>query len=309
MIKYKSINKNYLENILSKAPKFLDHLQDVAKYYEGFIFGIQGVLLEESQVFPNGVYCLEKLRLAGKTVALMSNVSQLSSTVIDVLTAKGISLSLYQHIITSGDEAYRHLLDKIDPWHNALGDICFFIGRLEDARLMEKLPYHYTSRLEEADFILAASLDDWDKNVECYFPVLNKGLSLHLPLVCTNPDLFYYKEHEKITCAGSLAAYYQEKGGEVFYHGKPYIPIFNQIFKRLSFISRDKILLIGDSLVNDILGANRVDLDSLLVLSDTTVDQLKLSSNTQQTLSLKSIFEMIKPDDLKPTYMMQSLKW
>ena len=309
MIKYKCIRNNCFENILLNTPKFWSYFEDLAEKYQGFIFGIQGVLFDGINVFPAAIDCLEKLRVAEKTVSLISNTVQRSPLLVETLRAKGIPLSLYQYIVTAGDETYRHLRDKNDPWHNALGDTCYFIGSTEDHLLMEKLPYHHTNHIEEADFILVAGTDEWDKDLEDYFPDLDVGITLCLPLICANPDQYCYIGQEKFIFPGAFATYYQKKGGEVFYHGKPYISIFNQILKKLTVIKRDKILFIGDSLATDIMGANRIDLDSLLVCSPVTFEELTLPLNAQQILSLSEISEMIGADNPRPTHMMRSLKW
>ena len=290
-------------------PELWNRFEELSKKYQGFIFGLQGVLFNGSMLLPGAVECLEGLREAEKMVSLMSNTAQRSVALIEKLTSQGLPLSLYQHVITAGDEAYRYLRDRSDPWHNALGDRCFFIGSTEDHFLMEKLPYHSAPRVEEADFILVAGRDEWDKNLEEYIPDLDRGLSLHQPLICANPDLYTYWGKERVLCPGAFAAYYKAKGGEVYYHGKPYISIFNQMLKKMAPLPREQILFIGDSLITDIIGASRMKFNTLLVFSSVTQEELKLPSNVQQILSLSEISEMMSSQAAVPDYMMKTLKW
>ena len=55
-------------------------------------------------------------------------------------------------------------------------------------------------------------------------------------------------------CAGLLAEYYEKIGGDVRYFGKPHNNIYEFSFKLIN--EEKKILVIGDSLDNDIKGAN-----------------------------------------------------
>ena len=91
-----------------------------------------------------------------------------------------------------------------------------------------------------------------------------------MPLVCANPDKVVIRQNgQLITCAGILADYYHNNGGEVFRYGKPFQAMYEKSFNILkSFntkLALDKVLVIGDSLETDILGANNNKLNSLLI--------------------------------------------
>ena len=47
-------------------------------------------------------------------------------------------------------------------------------------------------------------------------------------MLCANPDLVVERGEKLIYCAGALADVYAALGGEVFYAGKPYAPIYEE---------------------------------------------------------------------------------
>ena len=52
-----------------------------------------------------------------------------------------------------------------------------------------------------------------------------------MPLVCANPDKVVIRQNgQLITCAGILADYYHNNGGEVFRYGKPFQAMYKKSF-------------------------------------------------------------------------------
>ena len=45
-----------------------------------------------------------------------------------------------------------------------------------------------------------------------------------LTLVCANPDIVVERGDRLIYCAGAVADFYRELGGEVIFYGKPHRP-------------------------------------------------------------------------------------
>jgi ribonucleotide monophosphatase NagD (HAD superfamily) len=66
-------------------------------------------------------------------------------------------------------------------------------------------------------------------------------------------------------CAGALAKWYEEAGGRVRWHGKPFRSVYDTCLGLLSIEDRSRILTVGDSLRTDIAGAAGAGLDSLLI--------------------------------------------
>src|SRR5690606_2700310 len=102
--------------------------------------------------------------------------------------------------------------------------------------------------------------------------------------------------------AGTLAEAYKKLGGDIFCHGKPYSNTYDIVFHDLENISKSKILMVGDSLLTDILGANSVKMDSLLVASLTLRHELKLDNKPLGELNFDLVNKSIKEVENRPTY-------
>jgi ribonucleotide monophosphatase NagD (HAD superfamily) len=84
-------------------------------------------------------------------------------------------------------------------------------------------------------------------------------------MVCANPDLVVIHNGRPALCAGALAQRYEELGGTVRWHGKPYRSVYDSCLERLQVRDRARLLAIGDSLRTDIAGAAGAGIDSLLI--------------------------------------------
>ena len=64
---------------------------------------------------------------------------------------------------------------------------------------------------------------------------------------------------------GTIADLYDHMGGKVVILGKPSKEIYERSCKKIEYLSKSKIVAIGDSLDHDILGANNFNIDSVLI--------------------------------------------
>lgn len=108
----------------------------------------------------------------------------------------------------------------------------------------------------EAQFILNTGPDAerGTDSVDPYLPELRVGLERGLPMLCANPDMVVVKGGRRMICAGALAAFYEQEGGNVRWVGKPYKEIYAPVFSMLN-VPQDRILAIGDALATDMRGA------------------------------------------------------
>ena len=83
-------------------------------------------------------------------------------------------------------------------------------------------------------------------------------------MVCANPDIARLTPHGLVAAQGVLAVRYESLGGRVYYHGKPYPAVYASCLQALDS-SADKVLMVGDSVDHDILGARRAGLASALI--------------------------------------------
>lgn len=244
----------------------LPGLASPAERYDGFILDLWGVLHDGERPYPGAVACLDRLRAAGKRACLLSNAPRRTGGVVDKLSRMGITPDHYDHLMTSGEATFEALRDPPDDWHAALGRHCLHIGPARDTDIFDTLErITIVDRPEAADFVLNTGIDDFSETLDDYEPILRASLARRLPMICANPDLVVMVGTDRVVCAGLLAQRYEELGGNVRYHGKPFPSVYLRCFDRLGLTDRRRILAVGDSLRTDVAGANAAGIDVALV--------------------------------------------
>jgi HAD superfamily hydrolase (TIGR01459 family) len=237
----------------------------LAPAYDGFILDLWGVIHDGVSPIPGAIDCLARLVEHGKRIALLSNAPRRAADVVARITGIGVPTGLYHHVMSSGEEAWQHLRHRDDPFYAALGRHCLQIGSERDLGMREGLDLDFVESVAAADFILNCGPAGWDDTVEDYRPLLENALARRLPMICANPDLVVQHGERLALCAGALAQYYEERGGQVRWHGKPFRPIYDSCLALLGVAERRRVLAVGDSLRTDLAGAAGAGLDSLFV--------------------------------------------
>ncbi len=121
------------------------------------------------------------------------------------------------------------------------------IGVDRDRHLLEGLDLIPADSPEDADFILNSGPDGPGATLEQFEPLLDRSAALKLPMICANPDLIVMVEGRQVLCAGALAAYYERRGGDVRYRGKPDPAIYQTCFSLLEVADKSRIVAVGDA--------------------------------------------------------------
>ena len=96
---------------------------------------------------------------------------------------------------------------------------------------------------------------------------------------CANPDLVVMHGNRLALCAGALAQWYEEAGGRVRWHGKPFRSVYDTCLELLGIEDRTRILAVGDSLRTDIAGATGAGLDSVLIADGIHAEEFGTTGN------------------------------
>jgi HAD superfamily hydrolase (TIGR01459 family) len=203
--------------------------------------------------------------------------------VIDRLGELGFPRAAYDDVMTSGEETWRHLVRRDDPWYAALGERCYMIGPFRDNGMLAGVKAVRVPTIDEAEFILNTGADYGD-TVDKYETLLQRALERRLPMICANPDLEVIMHGRREICAGALAARYEALGGAVRYHGKPHPSVYGACFEILGGLPRARICAVGDSLRTDIAGAAAAGIDSILVTGGIHAEALGVSPGEPATL-------------------------
>jgi HAD superfamily hydrolase (TIGR01459 family) len=243
----------------------IDGLRELAPHYDGFILDLWGVIHDGVAPMPGAVDCLRFLMEGNKRIILLSNAPRRADDVIRRITHIGVPAGLYHHVMSSGEEAWQHLRRRYDPFYAALGRRCLHIGSERDIEIREGLDLEFVDTAEEAEFVLNTGPAGWDDRLEDYEPFLQLALDRNLPMICANPDIVVMHGSRLALCAGALAKWYDEAGGRVRWHGKPFRSVYDTCVRLLGIDDCSRILAVGDSLRTDIAGAAGARIDSLLI--------------------------------------------
>lgn len=255
-----------LTSLSSSTPfQRLGGLGDIAYDYDAIFCDIWGVVHNGRR--PNFAACgaLERYRDEAGPVILMSNTSRPSVMIPESFAEIEMPDGFFDAIVTSGDAVINDLATR-SPGP------AFLIGNIDDSDpegfgLFDQIPMNFAD-MDEAAFAVCTSLYDPKDDPEEYEDLLDDLLARDLELVCTNPDVKVKVGGRVVWCAGAIAQVYERMGGTVVYGGKPHPPIYRLarawLEQTLGHVP-ERILMIGDNLFTDVLGAQNEGIDCLFI--------------------------------------------
>ena len=280
--------------------KEIQSLLDLIDDYDLFLFDQWGVIHDGKNIFPKAEEVFLHLQNLKKQAVIISNSGKKSSDNISRMKKLGAKNTLNVPLITSGDVCRDLLVNKKNYFKN-LGDKYFVVAT--EYPLLSETQYQRVHSLEKSDFLLLCTTTNFD-GYDLIDNIFNEAINLKLPLVCSNPDVLGISGEDVHPSTGDLAIKYKKMGGKTHIIGKPGDEIFDFALNRTG-IDKIKTLMIGDSLFNDIYGANQFNIDSLLITS---------GIHKKDFLVNKTIEDIIKDihSDFQnkgnPNYIMEILK-
>lgn len=249
--------------------EIIQSLGDIGPRYDVLYCDLWGCLHNGVRVFPAAVAALTKFRAEGGRVVLLTNSPRPAPQVVAQLDALGAPRECYDIVVSSGDAAQEALASGLfgrRVYHiGPERDLPFFADANGKPLDVELVP------LEEAEGIVCTGLfDDRTETPEDYRATILYGKTKGLKLLCANPDVIVDVGDRRIYCAGAIAEAYAAAGGESFYFGKPYPPIYALAAREVARLfdveaGPDTVLALGDGLPTDIAGAIGENLDSVFV--------------------------------------------
>jgi HAD superfamily hydrolase (TIGR01459 family) len=282
-------------------------MRELATQYDGFIVDLWGVIHNGVAPMPDALECLRALKERSKRIVLLSNAPRRSDDVVRRITALGVPPGLYDDVMSSGEEAWRHLSRRDDPFYAALGRRCLHIGSERDMEIRDGLGLDFVDTVESAQFILNTGPAGWDDRIEDYEPVLRAALRRALPMICANPDIVVMHGDRLALCAGALAKWYEEGGGRVRWHGKPFGSVYDTCLGLLGIADRTRVLAVGDSLRTDIAGADGAGIDSVLIAGGIHAEEL--GTPDVERPDLARIQTALREGSFNPVGVAWTLRW
>ena len=267
----------------------------LAKKYKYFLFDQWGVLHDGDKIFEFTNNTLSKLKK--KKLILISNTSQ-TVTEFKFQTLKKINLKFkyFDKIITAGESLYKINLNSSESIFSKILKLkkALVISNKGEKKLLKKLKIKLANKYS-CNFILSLSLEPKCnlKNILKTVKFLSKR---KLPMICTNPDIYTFKEGVRYYQIGYVAEMYKKFGGNVYYVGKPYKNIFNSLEHT---VDKKKTLIIGDNLQTDIAGGKNFGIKTVLCL-----DGFKKLNNISNN---KLAIQIIKKKKIFPNYIINNI--
>jgi HAD superfamily hydrolase (TIGR01459 family) len=281
-------------------PVFLSGLNKIYSKFDIFFVDLWGVVHNGIECYSDALKALKNIKKSRKII-LISNAPRPRDSVQKFLNKINFSKKFYNLLITSGDLTRFYL--------KSFGKNKYFyhLGPDRDKSLFINLGLKKTS-LNNADFVVCTGVNSNKDNLNKYFPILKKIKKRNLKMICANPDLIVHRGDRTEYCAGSIAKLYEKMGGRVKYFGKPYKNFYEYIYeiikkKYRKNINKSKILVIGDNLNTDILGANNFKVKNLFIAGGIH----KAEWNKQKINLAKFVIE--KNKYFKINYFQNELIW
>lgn len=250
--------------------KTLSGLSSLAPDVDDLLVDLWGVIHDGERPYDGVVDALARFAaLPGRRVVFLSNTSRTKGSVVDSLVGMGIERRLFHDVVTSGDVTRDALLARdpaifaglpAEPRAFHLGDAAYVPWLLEP-----DVPLRWTSRVEEADLVVASGTAASHAHVEDALVTLAPALARDVLLVCTNPDRTIPRPSGPEGIGpGEVTHRYAALGGRVVLFGKPHPPIYAEARRRLGNGDR-RVVAIGDLVETDVRGAVAAGIPSVLV--------------------------------------------
>ncbi len=253
-------------------PILTDHFATLAPNYDAILSDVWGVIHNGVAATPPACEALTRFRDKGGSVVLISNAPRPGEGVIKFLDHLHVPRSVYDGIVTSGDVTRSVVAQRA-------GEKLFLIGPKRDHSIFTGLDAPFTT-VEEATYVVCTGLfDDEVETPDDYRDLLAQLRARNLFMLCGNPDVVVERGDKLVYCAGAIADLYAEQGGEVFYAGKPYRPLYDLALAEVARargkpVALERVLAIGDSVRTDLKGAHDLGVDCLFVTAGIHAEEL-----------------------------------
>jgi HAD superfamily hydrolase (TIGR01459 family) len=272
--------------------------------YRVLLCDVWGVVHDGVVAYPGANDALTRFHRAGGVVVLVSNAPRPGPSVARLLDEKAVVREAWDDIVTSGDIALSHIEEAGYKRLHRIGPA------RRDRDLFDGLPGPHTP-IGEADAIVCTGLNrDREEQPEAYLPLLEEALSRRLPFVCANPDLAVHVGKDLLPCAGAIAALYEERGGQVYWAGKPHPVAYRTALERAARLTgrpvqQAEVLAIGDAVRTDLAAAAGAGIDALLIAGGLHRDEVAPDG----AIDLGRLADLLPPSAPRPVAAMLHLAW
>ena len=241
--------------------QLLDSIGQIADQFDAIVLDQWGVLHDGSAPYPAALDALEILRNCPAKIGVLSNSGKRAAPNLNRIASMGFDRTSFDCVMTSGEALWQSFASG-----QAKARTFFpIVGKPGDAETWaDGLNLSMTHVVSNADAILLMGMPDGTA-LDAYDTQFHAAQAKGLPLYCSNPDFTSPRGGgQYVISPGALAKRYGDMGGTVHLFGKPHHPIFAAMETALGCVP-ERILMVGDSLHHDILGAQTAGWANLLI--------------------------------------------
>lgn len=232
--------------------------------YDAFLFDLWGVIVEGVKIYDGVIDTINQISKQ-KKVFFVSNAPRPRFNVLERLNSWGLAADA-NNIFTSGEITREILLTSKDSL-NIVNPIIYHLGADRNFDIISDLKLNTTSDIDKANILLLTLYRDEGENLSEFDDLFEQISLKNMICICANPDTIIPNLGLKRYCPGFFAEKYEQQGGKVIYTGKPHLIIYDKLLNMLSNIPKNRILMIGDTIETDILGAKNAGIHSALVMT------------------------------------------
>ncbi|MCR9109004.1 TIGR01459 family HAD-type hydrolase [Marivita sp. XM-24bin2] len=237
-------------------------LAEIADSFDVFLLDAFGVLNIGESAIPGAPDRVKDLKAAGKRVLVVSNAAGFPhAALLEKYTRLGYDFAP-DDVITSRVTLLAGLNSRREMHWGLMATRSTGLRDLEGLNLtyLEEDPEPY----DQVDAILMVGSAAWTEERQS---LLEAALAKRpRPVLVGNPDIVAPRETGFSIEPGHFAHRLADKTGIIpEFFGKPFSNIYDLAFKRLGDVDRSRVLMVGDSLHTDILGARHVGISSALI--------------------------------------------
>lgn len=260
---YEAVRARLPNPVSGKPPaRQIETLADIADEADVFLLDAFGVLNIGETAIEGVPGRVRDLQAAGKRVLVVSNAASVPrEALVEKYARLGYDFAP-DDIITSRSATIAGMSDAPDLLWGVMGlpsETMQDFGPLRWHPLRDD-PAAY----ETAEGILMISTGDWSEALQDR--LLQTLTHRPRPIRVANPDIVAPRDHGFSTEPGRFAHVLADATGIApAFFGKPFANIYDLAFARLGPVDRRRVVMVGDSLHTDVLGAHAAGVASVLI--------------------------------------------
>lgn len=233
--------------------------KDLIEDYDLFLVDIWGVISEGADVYPGVIDSLKWLA-SKKPLCFVTNSPRLKIGVKERLESFGLNVA--EEMIYSSGAVAAIMIDESEKYLGVKNPVIYELTDSYFENIYKSTNWNFNDDINSANIIIVTAQMKEGEDLNKYDHIMQKAAELGLVCICPNPDTIIPDGNSKTYCPGFIVRNYT---GKLIYTGKPHGYIYEPIFDKYSNIPKERILMIGDTIEMDILGAQNAGINSALV--------------------------------------------